>query len=141
MPVIQRNDEGKLRLFRRNERLYTPRDFDYSPYFDIIKYPYLGFEDLAIYRKLPWDNQGRICNDENDCFLPETIEPQTTNIHNWSRKTTADTIADQKSGKAADTTKRDEGDRQEGQNSGVNYYPESNLAIDLLKQEMNKKDE
>lgn len=140
MPVIQRNDEGNLKLFKRNERLYTPRDFDYSPYFDIIKYPYLGFEDLAIYRKLPWDNQGRICNDESDCFLPETIQPQTTNVSNWSRKTAADKLAAKANGQTgADLETIDQA--QLTHSESVNFYPESNLAIDLLKQELNKKED
>lgn len=70
LPVIQKSENGELKLFKRNFRLYTPPDFDYSPYFEIIKYPYLGLEELAIYRKLPWDKEGIICNDENDCYLP-----------------------------------------------------------------------
>ena len=69
LPVIHRNGED-LRLFKRNTRLYTPRDFDYSPYFEIIKYPLLGLNDLAVYRQLPWDQEGVVCNDENDCYIP-----------------------------------------------------------------------
>lgn len=71
LPVIQRGVDGKLQLYKRNTRLFTPRDFDYSPYFDIIKYPILGVDDLALYRQLPWNQDGVICNDENDCFIPE----------------------------------------------------------------------
>lgn len=81
LPVIHRNSEGKMQLFKRNTRLFTPRDFDYSPYFNIIKYPFLGFDDLAIYRRLPWDERGVVCNDENDCFAPPqastTVEKKT----------------------------------------------------------------
>lgn len=71
LPVIHRETDGRLHLYKRNTRFYTPRDFDYSPYFDIIKYPFLGFDDLAIYRQLPWDQNGVICNDANDCFIPQ----------------------------------------------------------------------
>jgi len=71
LPVIHKDEDG-MRLFKRNTRLYTPRDFDYSPYFEIIKYPILGFNDLAVYRNLPWDQDGVICNDENDCYIPGT---------------------------------------------------------------------
>ena len=69
LPVVHKTKDG-LRLFKRNTRLYTPRDFDYSPYFEIIKYPLLGLNDLAVYRQLPWDQDGVICNAENDCFIP-----------------------------------------------------------------------
>lgn len=71
LPVISHGKEGRVTLFKRNFRLYTPSDFDYSPYFDIIKYAYLGLEDMEIYRKLPWDKEGIICNDESDCYIPD----------------------------------------------------------------------
>ena len=70
LPVIHKDEDG-LRLYKRNTKLYTPCDFDYSPYFEIIKYPLLGFNDLAVYRTLPWDQDGVICNDENDCYIPD----------------------------------------------------------------------
>lgn len=75
-PVIQRTDGGQLKLYKRNFRLFTPSDFDYSPYFDIIKYPYLGFDDVALYRRLPWDEEGVVCNGEGDCFTPEEVLPE-----------------------------------------------------------------
>jgi len=94
LPVIQKNEQGELKLYKRNFMLYTPSDFDYSPYFEIIKYPYLGLEELSIYRKLPWDKEGMMCNGEDDCYLPanyiepakikeqyKKIVPQTTTFH------------------------------------------------------------
>ena len=70
LPVIHREENGAIKLYKRNTRLYVPRDFDTSPYFEIIKYPLLGLNDLAVYRQLPWDTDGVICNDENECFIP-----------------------------------------------------------------------
>ncbi|WP_455206041.1 hypothetical protein [Kaarinaea lacus] len=77
LPVIHRSGDN-LRLYKRNTRLYSPRDFDYSPYFQIIKYPLLGLNDLAVYRQLPWDQEGVICNDENDCFIPQPGEKNSS---------------------------------------------------------------
>jgi hypothetical protein len=54
LPFIDRDEDGSIRFFKRNPRLFTPKDFDYSPYFNIIKYPFLGIDDLGVYRKLPW---------------------------------------------------------------------------------------
>lgn len=54
--VVQ--DQGQFRMLQRNPRLITPRDFDYSPYFLIIKYPLLGEDDIGFYKKLPWSEQG-----------------------------------------------------------------------------------
>lgn len=75
LPVIQRDKDARLVFYKRNTRLFTPRDFDYSPYFDIIKYPILGLDDVALYRQLPWNQDGVVCNDEHDCFIPAaTVE-------------------------------------------------------------------
>nr|WP_093185698.1 YiiX/YebB-like N1pC/P60 family cysteine hydrolase [Thiocapsa sp. KS1] len=54
LPFIDRRADGTIRFFKRNPRLFTPRDFDYSPYFDIIKYPFLGIDEIGLYRLLPW---------------------------------------------------------------------------------------
>jgi hypothetical protein len=70
LPIAERNEDGSLKLYKRNPRLFTPKDFDYSPYFDIIKYPYFGLDDIAAYRGLPWDKEGMICNASGDCFVP-----------------------------------------------------------------------
>lgn len=58
LPHIQRDTNGGYVLRARNARLFAPRDFDYSPYFDIIKYPFLVEDDVRIYRQLKWDEQG-----------------------------------------------------------------------------------
>ena len=58
LPLIFQDENKKFTLKERNLRLFTPRDFDYSPYFEIIKYPLLGKDDLGFYRKLPWDETG-----------------------------------------------------------------------------------
>jgi len=84
MPLVRRGEDGKLQLFKRNPRLYTPRDFDTSPYFDIIKYPILGLDDLAAYRKLPWNKDGVVCNDENDCFIPDPVRPADEERVSWA---------------------------------------------------------
>lgn len=69
LPIISHTDDG-IRFYKRNIKLFTPKDFDYSPYFDIIKYPFVGLDELATYRSLPWDQEGLICNDAGDCVVP-----------------------------------------------------------------------
>lgn len=75
LPLAERTDHGKVHIYQRNPRLVTPRDFDYSPYFDIIKYPLFGLDDLAVYRHLPWGDKDIVCNDAGDCFreIPEKV--------------------------------------------------------------------
>ncbi|MEX0607152.1 MAG: YiiX/YebB-like N1pC/P60 family cysteine hydrolase, partial [Halofilum sp. (in: g-proteobacteria)] len=55
LPVLRQDDDDQVHLQKRNFRLLTPRDFDYSPYFDVIKYPVMVFGDLAVYHQMPWD--------------------------------------------------------------------------------------
>lgn len=70
-PVLHQDDHGNLKMYRRNTRLITPPDFDYSPYFDVIKYPMLDFDELAVYRTLPWDRTGVHCNEVGDCLVTD----------------------------------------------------------------------
>ncbi len=58
LPHVKRSKEHGIELFNRNPRLFTPRDFDYSPYFEIIKYPFVALDDQPAYRKLPWNKEG-----------------------------------------------------------------------------------
>lgn len=70
-PVLHQDEYGNLTLYRRNTRMITPSDFDHSPYFEIIKYPLLDLDDLAVYRKLPWDRTGVHCNEIGDCLIAD----------------------------------------------------------------------
>lgn len=82
LPVVHRAENGGIKLYKRNHKLYTPRDFDTSPYFDIIKYPMLtSADDLAVYRQLPWDQNGVICDDDNYCYIPSTAASPKIVVH------------------------------------------------------------
>jgi hypothetical protein len=92
LPFIDRRDDGTLRFFKRNPRLFTPRDFDYSPYFDIIKYPYLGLHDLGLYRQLPWSQSPLIYSDRDPAFhadLGHALVLQPTPVSNTPKPTKA----------------------------------------------------
>lgn len=69
LPVLHRNEEGQLMMYKRNTQLITPKDFDYSPYFDVIKYPILDFDELAIYQRMPWGKEGIVLNDESNLSM------------------------------------------------------------------------
>lgn len=74
VPVVHQDKEGKLKILRTNSKLTTPRDFDHSPYFDVIKYPILDFDELGIYRKLPWDQKGVNYTNTGDSFISDPAE-------------------------------------------------------------------
>jgi hypothetical protein len=57
LPLLIDRKQAQASLEERNCKLFTPRDFDYSPYFEIIKYPMFDFDELAVYRRLPWRSE------------------------------------------------------------------------------------
>lgn len=54
LPLIERGDDGRLHFYQRNPKLYTPRDFDYSPFFKILKYPLLNETPTGYYKTINW---------------------------------------------------------------------------------------
>ncbi|MDB6095873.1 MAG: hypothetical protein JWM09_151 [Francisellaceae bacterium] len=76
LPLAKKTANKGIELIRRNPLIYTPRDFDYSPYFKIIKYPFIEFADSAMYHNLPWNRDGLVSNDK----FGITEEKQTINI-------------------------------------------------------------
>ncbi len=66
LPLFRRIGREGVELIPRNSRLYTPADFDYSPYFDIKKYPFMGTKSSAPYRGLPWNKDGIVGHGEQD---------------------------------------------------------------------------
>lgn len=74
LPVLHRDENGSLKMYKRNTKLITPKDFDYSPYFDVIKYPILDFDELAIYRKMPWGKEGVILDDIEEDFIQPSVD-------------------------------------------------------------------
>lgn len=62
LPLVQEDSEKHLELIQRNPRLFTPSDFDYSPYFNIIKYPIFKLGKDSSPQNLPW-KKGVLSND------------------------------------------------------------------------------
>ncbi len=54
LPVFTRDEAQNLELIERNARFFTPSDFDFSPYFSIIKYPIFPVDQHEYYHDLPW---------------------------------------------------------------------------------------
>lgn len=76
LPKIMRDENGRIQFIPRNPKLFTPKDFDYSPYFSIIKYPLFGLDNTAIYRQLPWSEKGTYSNDDVGIYRPENSEEE-----------------------------------------------------------------
>jgi len=54
VPLVKRIEGNTVKLFRRNPLLCTPKDFDYSPFFEIIKYPFLDLTTHSSFCLVPW---------------------------------------------------------------------------------------
>ena len=57
LPIVKNKNKEHVKLHKRNFRLFTPADFDYSPYFKVIKFPFLTFANSSNYRDLPWEDK------------------------------------------------------------------------------------
>ncbi|MCF7980896.1 MAG: hypothetical protein K9K86_02855 [Pseudomonadales bacterium] len=64
LPLVKRTEDNQLKFYQRNPKLYLPRDFDYSPYFEIIKYPFFDCCDHGAYRLLPWHGSNAFFGEE-----------------------------------------------------------------------------
>lgn len=65
LPIIRKNDQQQIELIARNPNLYVPSDFDFSPFFDVIKYPIIPPDAQGEYKNLNW-KFGAISNDAYD---------------------------------------------------------------------------
>ncbi|NQX88890.1 MAG: hypothetical protein HRT77_09510 [Halioglobus sp.] len=79
LPLVKRDDGDNIQLFMRNPKLCTPSDFDYSPYFDIIKYPFLDFQHHSDQRLLPWQGSATLTPEEQAMYV--RIEGQVSPLH------------------------------------------------------------
>jgi hypothetical protein len=77
LPLVKRIEGDRVQLFMRNPKLCTPSDFDYSPYFDIIKYPFLDFQHHADHRLLPWQRAARLSEEERGMYLTAELDLDT----------------------------------------------------------------
>src|SRR4029078_4224452 len=72
LPFIIKNEKtSRFEIVHRNPHLFAPKDFDYSPYFEIIKYPIFDpHEPLPYYRRLPWAKEGILHQDRGILNVP-----------------------------------------------------------------------
>ena len=71
--VVQDDAKSSFEVVHRNPHLFAPKDFDYSPYFEIIKYPIFDpHEPLPYYRRLPWAKEGVLHQDRGILTDPST---------------------------------------------------------------------
>jgi len=83
LPYIKQDEQHSVELFHRNPHLFTPKDFDYSPYFEIIKYPLFNPEEpLPYYRRMPWTKSGFLHQDRGILSAPRPNKKNSTENKN-----------------------------------------------------------
>jgi len=88
LPYITNNAEATMEVIHRNPHLFTPKDFDFSPYFEIIKYPLFNPEEpLPYYRRLPWAKQGMYHQDDG-IIAASSTKPKKLSIFRRKKKNT-----------------------------------------------------
>lgn len=75
LPFVRKDSIRGYEFIRRNVRLFTPKDFDYSPYFDIIKYPIIELSDDVPYTTIPW-NEELMSNDTEGIVTKKVNETE-----------------------------------------------------------------
>ena len=80
LPLVKKTEHGKVQLFRRNPKLCTPSDFDYSPYFEIIKYPFVDFQHDEDYHLLPWHSSEHLAEDEVGLYVHKDELPNIKTV-------------------------------------------------------------
>lgn len=72
LPYVKMNGDETMEVFQRNPHLFTPKDFDFSPYFAIIKYPLFNpDEPLPYYRRMPWTESDLLHQDHGVLAEPK----------------------------------------------------------------------
>ena len=66
LPIIRTDKNDQVRFYKRNFRLFVPGDFDYSPFFDVKKYPSQKFINQFSHNHRTW------------CDLPEPTAKKAT---------------------------------------------------------------
>ena len=77
LPLVRNTANGELLFHERNFRLFTPSDFDYSPYFTVIKYPAWNSGHEPAYRTLPWyqETHTEVSHEPLDRPAPSVHQP------------------------------------------------------------------
>jgi hypothetical protein len=102
LPIFKADEESNVEMVQRNPHLFTPKDFDYSPYFEIIKYPVISTEQQTpYYRQLPWSKEGLLHHDQGIITDTTQIKKPVT----FLSKLISSKRQDKKTNKQAEITK------------------------------------
>lgn len=56
-PIIKADNNDRIKFHKRHFRLFVPCDFDYSPSFEVLKFPTWPLLNKGEYHDLPWEEE------------------------------------------------------------------------------------
>ncbi|MBL4682044.1 MAG: hypothetical protein JKY88_15145 [Pseudomonadales bacterium] len=80
LPLVKLSGNDSIQLFRRNPKLCTPSDFDYSPYFKIIKYPFIDIQYHDEHNLLPWNGNAQLEEEESQFYMEAESQPRSEDV-------------------------------------------------------------
>ena len=90
LPTIETDHKDRLKFHKRNFRLFVPTDFDYSPYFRILKFPAWPISIREGYRDLPWQEEEITTTVESQVISNENTDKVAIKENNTDNKNTTD---------------------------------------------------
>ncbi|MFN3235052.1 MAG: YiiX/YebB-like N1pC/P60 family cysteine hydrolase [Gammaproteobacteria bacterium] len=90
LPHVDIDEDTGVQFYRRNPKLYVPKDFDYSPYFEIIKYPIINVSDQPIYKKLPWSKDAYFLDEGKIVLFEKSSQSEEPGTDQAKPKTSYD---------------------------------------------------
>ncbi len=54
LPIVRTDKNDQTRFYKRSFRLFVPADFDYSPFFNVVKYPSRQYIRKIAFNRFPW---------------------------------------------------------------------------------------
>jgi hypothetical protein len=88
LPLVKTDRKDRLNFHRRNFRLFVPTDFDYSPYFTILKFPAWPLSMRESYHDLPWtDEESENSPKDNTKGIAKSLAESTANVLSSLKKT------------------------------------------------------
>ena len=80
LPIVKTDKKDHLKFHRRDFRLFVPTDFDYSPYFTILKFPAWPLSMKDSYRDLPWTDEAPEGNTDKQDVKKASVKEIAENI-------------------------------------------------------------
>ncbi len=77
LPVVRTDKNDQTRFYKRNFRLFVPADFDYSPFFNVVKYPSKQYIRKIAFNRFPWCELPNVATSKKNVATGEETKDQS----------------------------------------------------------------